>query len=399
MQTIDKTVLQQFVFFREQLTEFTMKTLFFWGLSVLFVSLSGASAKKVLSLSNLWIKARRLANLSHTFGSQQSTAKTPYERIASHPVFQVTTSWGAPYMNFEKVERSDDDAKMGSAQETRPVTLFYMDPEDALQMHEEMKQMDHMSKSDIRITTTTLAKAIRQAANFGNGLPTGSPIDPLTGNMKSASDGGSLRYKIVPSKRQLYYAARCKGRERVGLFGSSPSEDASQALEGNAALNAANVARRVNKGTTKSASQKQAAHMEGYTGIPVFMAPEMRRSHSIHQQLISRDKEIPFFFSYEDLIAAWGTMRHKSRGAIPAVPSEVEVYNLMDVLTSMDREESRKYKKLSFKDPIKLVMNSLKASRKSELDCITFIPPSNCIEYKERASREGNGKARLRPMR
>jgi Tic22-like family len=356
------------------------------------------NAKKSLSLSNLWIQARRVANLSHTFGSQQVTAKTPYERIASHPVFQVTTSWGAPYMNFEKIERSDDDAtadKMG--QETRPITLFYMDPEDAVQMHEEMKHMDNMKNSDIRITTTTLAKAIRQAANFGNGLPTGAPVDPMTGNLKSAGEGGSLRYKIVPSKRQLFYAARCKGRERVGLMGTTPMEDAAQVLEGNAAINAANLARRVSK--TKTATDKKVAHMEGYTGIPVFCAPEMRRSHPLHKRLVSREQEIPFFFSYEDLMEAWSTMHQRSRGAAPAVPSEVEVFNLMDLLTSMDREESKKHRRFSFfKDPVNSLKNSLR-TEKTGLEGITFIPPSNCIEYKERASREGNGKARLRPMR
>lgn len=191
-------------------------------LSLLLLSLSATRAKKFLSLSNLWIQARRVANLSHTFGSPHVTAQTPYERIASHPVFQVTTSWGAPYMNFEKVDRANDDAKVGAGQETRPVTLFYMDPEDAVQMHEEMKQMDHMSKSDIRITATTLAKAIRQAANFGDGLPTGSPIDPLTGKLKSASEGGSLRYKIVPSKRPIL-CSKVQGKRAGGVVWSFPN--------------------------------------------------------------------------------------------------------------------------------------------------------------------------------
>jgi len=367
-------------------------------LSLLLLSLSATRAKKFLSLSNLWIQARRVANLSHTFGSPHVTAQTPYERIASHPVFQVTTSWGAPYMNFEKVDRANDDAKVGAGQETRPVTLFYMDPEDAVQMHEEMKQMDHMSKSDIRITATTLAKAIRQAANFGDGLPTGSPIDPLTGKLKSASEGGSLRYKIVPSKRQLYYAARCKGRERVGLFGASPTEDALQVLEGSAAINAANLARRISKSSQKTPSQQKVAHMEGYTGIPVFFAPEMRRKYPIHKRLVSREQEIPLFFSYEDLMQAWGTMRRKSNGVAPAEPSEVEVYNLMDVLTSMDRQQSMKQRPFSAKNLFRSVKNAVMSS-KTGLECITFVPPSNCVEYKERASREGNGKARLRPMR
>jgi hypothetical protein len=103
---------------------------------------------------------------------------------------------------------------MGPESESRPVTLFYVDPDDAIQMHEEMKQMTNMGNADIRITVTTLAKAIRQSSNLG-GLVTGSPIEPEHGQLKSTSEGGSLRYKIVPPKRQLFYAARCRGKEEM----------------------------------------------------------------------------------------------------------------------------------------------------------------------------------------
>ena len=270
-----------------------------------------------------------IPNLSNLFGSARSTSKTPYERVANHPVFQVTTSWGAPYMSFEKVDDDDmtasaksggkgDQNILGYGGDMRSVTLFYMDPQDALAMHQEMKQMQNMAKSDIRITATTLAKAIRQSSNFGDGLPTGTPVDATTGDLPTIQDGGSLRYKIVPSRRQLFYAAtKCPTtRERVGLFGESGAEDAAIVLD--AALDASNQQRRRNVRNGKSraitASQRQYRHMEGYIGIPVFYCPSMRKSWGPLKGLLGgSNQENPLFFSYEDLQEAYTKMRKSGR--------------------------------------------------------------------------------------
>jgi hypothetical protein len=101
--------------------------------------LTTASSKKVQAhhhtsiASQLWTQTRCFANLGSLFGSSRVTAQTPYERVGNHPVFQVTTSWGAPYMSFEKAEgaeSSDGGNLLGFGGDMRPVTLFYMDPED-----------------------------------------------------------------------------------------------------------------------------------------------------------------------------------------------------------------------------------------------------------------------------
>jgi hypothetical protein len=139
--------------------------------------------------------------------------------------------------------------------------------------------------------------------------------------------------------------------------------------------------------------------MEGYTGIPVFYAPQLKR---VHPLLKMRREEMPFFFSYEDLQEAWKTMRRRNKKQrIPVEPTIVEVYNLMDVLTSMEREEWKKKRKgFQWKDPVgSLNMSRDKNDNVSGLESITFVPPSYCVSYKEKISAQGNGKARLRPMR
>jgi hypothetical protein len=371
-------------------------------------------ASNVHASSSLFHEARRFLNLGSTFGSPTSCSKeTPYDRVMGHPVFQVTTPWGAPYMNFEKVDAVERQSLqlsqggdiMGPESESRPVTLFYMDPDDAIQMHEEMKQMSNMGNADIRITVTTLAKAIRQSSNLGGGLVTGSPIEALDGKLKSTNEGGSLRYKIVPPKRQLFYAASCQGKERVGLFGNA-QEEANTFVESSQFVHNVNLERRREKKERRSntsglsRAQLESAHMEGYSGIPVFYAPQLKRVHPLWK--MSRE-EMPFFFSYEDLQEAWKTMRrrHKKQRNIPAQPSVVEVFNLMDVLTSMEREQWKKKRKgFHWKD---FSVGSLKMNRDKNdglgLESITFVPPSYCVSYKEKISAQGNGKARLRPMR
>jgi len=112
-------------------------------------------------------------------------------------------------------------------------------------------------------------------------------------------------------------------------------------------------------------------------------------------------EEKPFFFSYEDLQEAWTTMRNRSnkKRTIPPQPTNVEVFNLMDVLTSMERQEWKQQHPF-WQKPMESIKSALQIRhKKPELDDITFVPPSNCVRYKEKISAQGNGKARLRPMR
>lgn len=369
----------------------------------------------------LWTTTRRFLNFGSTFGSA-TYSPTPYDRIMGQPVFSVTTPWGSPYMNIEKlsdleeVVQEPENAQASSGRsspqsiseeqnEARTVVLYFLDPEDAVAVHGEMKQMEQMEQSDIRLTSLSLARALRQASNFGHGLPTGAPPDTLTGKF-AVSEGAALRYKLVPPKRQLYYAARCKGRERVGLQSDNPAEDAQTVVLGNSAIEGINLMRRRDKRERKAPSKAKTAeqlangHMEGYTGIPVFYCPHMHKQRPFVKQLITGQKqEIPLFFNYEDLEYAWYELRERSpKQAIPTGPEDVEVFNLWDILTSMDKDAAQQA--TSWKDNlIKPFRRRFGKSNPVDIHDITFIPNSRSVQYKERISACGNGKARLRPMR
>jgi peptidoglycan hydrolase-like protein with peptidoglycan-binding domain len=368
--------------------------------------------------SKAWRQSRKVLNLSSTFGS--ATKASPYDRIAGHPVFSVTTAWGSPYMSMEKLSdlnevvqentgagRTKPQSISEEQSEYRTVALYFLDPDDALAVHGEMKQMEQMQNVDIRVTSFSLAKALRQASNLGSGLVTGAPPDPLDGTIK-ASEGGALRYKLVPPKRQLYYAARCIGKERVGLFGDTATQDAMTAVMGNSAIEGTNLGRRRDKRErktpqSKTAMQQQNAHMEGYVGIPVFYAPTLRKSLPLVKQVLSGSRhETPLFFNYEDLEATWRQLRERNP-RLPEQPEQVEVFNLWDVLTSMDKEAATnkrkaREEKFSLTSTLKASLRRLAADMPG-LQHITFIPSSRSVQYKESISARGNSKARLRPMR
>jgi hypothetical protein len=371
----------------------------------------------------LWRQGRRWLNFSSLIGSP--TAVSPYERITGHPVFAVTTPWGSPYMNMERLSdlnevvqtptggaagnRASPQSISEEQNEYRTVCLYFMDPDDATAVHGEMKQMDQMKSADLRLTTFSLAKALRQAANLGNGLVTGQPPDATNGALR-VGEGAALRYKIVPPLRQLYYAARCHGKERVGLWGESPAVDAATALLGSGALEAENLVRRRQQRERKSGApsrtrmQQQNAHMEGYTGIPVFFHPALQRKPPLLKRLLSGNKgEIPLFFNYEDLQAAYATVRERQVGSSsavgpppPAAMEEVEVFNLWDVLTSMDRAWSQQSPWEGWKKRVGLGASS---SSGPGLTDVSFVPSSKSARYKESISARGNSKPRLRPMR
>jgi hypothetical protein len=398
--------------------------------------------------SQVVTQARRALNLAGLFGSATNPngKEGPYDRIMGHPVFQVTTSWGSAYMNMEKLtdlvdgnsndgivdDLDEQDLMSGKtilgsdSNQYRTISLYYMDPDDAVAAHAEFKQMEQMDKADLRITAVSLSKALKSASNLGNGLLTGQPIDPLTGRVPSTRDGGSLRHKIMPPKKQLYYAARCHGKERVGFFGTGGDEQAAlrdlaqTAVLGNSALTYRNLQRRQAKrdrkvqSKPKSALEGQYAHMDGQLGIPVFYAQGMERRLPLWKGLISGGRrETPLFFNYEDLLAAWQKTRvgpSSTRGGTKYLPMEpsVEVFNLMDVLTSMERDQDRRRKQRAALPITQRVAEALAQplqrrlapmKEPAGLDSITFVPSSDAAAYKESITARGNGKARLRPMR
>jgi len=400
-------------------------------------------------------------NLSNVLGTIPSVPA--YERILAQPVFQVTTAWGSPYMLFEKYKdeekaieleggnggggggNEDDMSKFSRVQQkddmqdTRPISLYFMDEHDARALADEMKQMKHMKESDLRITCTSLGKAARQASNLGNGLPTGQPMDGSTGKILSMDDGGSLRHKIVPSKRELFYAARCAGRERIGCFGDSAREDADLLLQPQNVIEADKMglrrkasknavvrmkkARQLDKeGLVESDEDKmrrEYTHMEGQVGLPVFTAPGLVKKPPSIRRMIQGSKAwassslTPLYFSYEDLMNDWTEMRSKSanKSKIPENPPEVEVFNMMDVVTSIDKDQWKLQRrselvreKKGFLGKIPVVHNFIKgkisaSAANSGLEQVVFVPSSLGVQAKERISANGNRKARLRPMR
>lgn len=334
---------------------------------------------------------------------------------------------------FSRVQQKDD------MQDTRPISLYFVDEHDARALADEMKQMKHMKDSDLRITCASLGKAVRQASNLGNGLPTGQPVVETTGKMLSMDDGGSLRHKIVPSKRELFYAARCAGRERVGCFGDTAREDADlllqpqDVIEANkmgarrkAAKNAAvrtKKARQLEKeGLVESEGdrmRREYAHMEGQVGLPVFYSEGLTKRPPAIRRMIqgsgawASSSLTPLYFSYEDLMKDWSEMRAKSanKSKIPEKPPQVEVFNMMDVVTSIDKDQWKSERrselireKKGILGKIPVVHNFIKgkisaSATKSGLEKVVFVPSSLGVQAKERISANGSRKSRLRPMR
>jgi len=391
--------------------------------------------------------SRRNLNLSNLFGSP--TKAEACEQIFSQPVFSVTTPWGSPYLLFDKStsdtesltfddvglnDNGESDVKAEESLESnQQVGLYFLDQEDALRFRDEMLQMEQMAGLDMRITVTSLGKAMSQAVNLNGGLPTGQPVEPLTGKLKSPSEGGSLRYKIVPPKRELFYAARCEGKERVGCFGMNAIEDAEMMATPMSSIGAQLLnmkktkKRRLSEEEAENPIRKEYKHMEGSVGIPVFHCEELRRYSNFKQGVLKQNKtpEIPLFFSYDDLLESWEAVRdrleHKAAKSkendktivMPEKPN-VEVYNLIDVVTSIDRDQWQvnrssvvRRNQLLGKIPIMSKYFGRGGSSSEQIDKlssgleqIVFIPSKRSARFKERVSKVGNGKPRgLRPMR
>lgn len=426
-------------------------------LSLLRLAESASPIHSLVDIGNSLINVtRRKVNLSNLFGSP--TTAEPYDQISSQPVFSVTTPWGSPYLLYERIDSSDDKSPLefdevmvnGNEKDNykserqlddgiRQVGLFFLDQEDALSLRDEMLQMEQMKGADMRITVTSLGKAMSQAVNLNNGLPTGQAIDTMTGELKAPSDGGSLRYKIVPPKRELYYAARCKGKERVGFFSEDPSDDAGLMIGSLPQIGAAlggkresvmERRRRINQqndGETEDPLHREYAHMEGYVGIPIFHCEELKKYSKVKQGILKNNKilQTPLFFSYDDLMDSWTALRDrhnekvkksKKKDGIVMMPEKpnVEVFNFVDVVTSMDRDrwnvrraaEVRRNKLLGKIPLVGKVLGSddigaIEVSKvPSGLEQIVFVPSSRASTYKEMVSKIGNGQAQgLRPMK
>lgn len=434
---------------------------------IALVSSSVPVASSSSVLETVTTKAKSILNLSGKI--VKHTTLPVYERVNGLPAFAVTTPWGSPYMIFDQLTPAEvartkannklfsGSGKKGSSEEeeleekkakfrdrvrehnamseeevareaemefemedqsmrTRTTALYFQDPEDAMQLVDEMKQMGGgMDKADIRVMATTMGRAVRHASNLGGGLPTGQPVDEMTGRL----DNSFIRYKIVPSRRELFYAAtRCMGKERVGLFGDTREEDAKNVLASTREKQeGVGMPKKSNKNVKESPVRQQWKHMRGKNGVPVFYADGMKRKTG------RKDYEIPLYMSYEDLVKEWNTLKQNPSNAleVPDQPPMVEVFNFVDIMGAM--ENNRWKKNSAFENAVeasilgqkcpkwvsKMVPDSVKRSvfvsknipqiGDDDIDKLVLIPSSRAIQFKESITNKGNGKARLPRMR
>lgn len=221
--------------------------------------------------------------------------------------------------------------------------------------------------------------------------------------------GTSLRYKLVPSRRELFYAARCYGKERVGLFADRAADDAKFVLTGRKPMLRDRIPSKKSKQdddpTRTKSIRRTYAHMNGKTGIPLFYihglqqkVPTLNSKFLFNPQ--KKRTQIPLFFSYEDCIAAYRKTLNKPT---PAPPPQVEVFNFVDVIVAIDKEQTKSAPSpFSFTSIFHKRTHSVhKPDNPNAIHLmnVVFIPSSRALKFKDNSSSKGNGKARLRPMR
>uniref|UniRef100_A0A7S2K0X3 Uncharacterized protein n=1 Tax=Leptocylindrus danicus TaxID=163516 RepID=A0A7S2K0X3_9STRA len=302
----------------------------------------------------------------------KSTHKqTAEERIAQIPVFCVCTPWGSPYMVY-------DDAGQANA-------LYFLDHEDAKCLLDEFLNMEGKDR-DARIMTTTLARAMVQAANV-DGVATG----------QITMDGviQAMYYKIVPSTKELFYASKLPGKEAIGMSGMESEFTVQERIYGSIGDGDDTSGKSAAKGRAKFYRQKHKSIVADKkltdAGIPVFSIEGMQFKTKGSSFIPSRKGVVdtPLFLSYNDCIRTYKEMRSnlstEDKASIPANP-EVEVFNMIDVVTSIDRDITRRDWSKEEKDI------------KTGLESIVFVPNSKSVDFVDSTSKHGNGKARLPDM-
>merc|ERR1712194_21203 len=155
-------------------------------------------------------------------------------------------------------------------------------------------------------------------------------------------------------------------------------------------------------------------------GLPVFHSEGLVKKPPAVRSMLQGAKKAwaastltPLYFSYEDLMEDWSAMRSKSanKSKIPETPPNVEVYNLMDVVTSIDKDQWKLQRRAELMRENKGVMGKLPlvhnfikgkmsaSATKSGLEKIVFVPSKLGVQAKERISNTGSRKSRLKPMR
>jgi len=314
-------------------------------------------------------------------------------KVGSVPVFCVCTSWGSPYMVYDE---------NGAAN-----ALYFMDEQDAKSLLDEFLNME--KDRDARIMATTLAKAMKQAANI-NGVPTGQLT--VDGTIQL------MYYKIVPSTKELFFANKLPGRENLALTGvedeftlqervvgsindSTDNDNDDDMLMPGREMEMGNSGAQTSRQKAKKRAspyrKKKAELLEennwtGREGIPAFFVEGMQ-FQSKASFLPGRSKsDTPLFLSYNDCMDAWKEMRDRlepnDKSKVPVAP-KVEVFNLIDVVASIEQDIVRRESAVT-KD---------EKNVKTGLETIVFIPSSKSVDFVEGITSKGNGQARLKEMR
>mmetsp|Transcript_54494 Transcript_54494/g.65597 ORF Transcript_54494/g.65597 Transcript_54494/m.65597 type:complete len:327 (+) Transcript_54494:186-1166(+) len=255
-------------------------------------------------------------DLRNLFSTRQLLPAT--DRFANVPAYVVGTSWGSPYLLFDKdvqvyspdelkiaLRLSRDNVDEEYVLEKRQVrkkmvrktqALYFLNYEDAMAHMCEMKQMGpSMSRADIRITTVSLTKALRQALFLGDGMPNAQPI-----NNKGEFTKAWQKYRLVPSARELHFAKQCcpRTRDRVGFFEEHHKDQ--NMLRWTIRKKGFVIPKNMEKPRmVELDGDTPYEHLRDKKGIPVFYAEGLTKQRGWHTK-----SEIPMLMSYEDCVHA-----------------------------------------------------------------------------------------------
>lgn len=137
--------------------------------------------------------------------------QSTYQRVASTPVFAVTSPGGQPYLHTDPYRPGislPEEANGGTTE-----ALYFMDIDDA---HQHMTELQQQKEGiDVRVTASSMEHVLKKAS-VREGLPSGQMMGDLM---------QTVHYRIVPSRRMAYEAGRIdpsfQGGARVPVFAAA----------------------------------------------------------------------------------------------------------------------------------------------------------------------------------
>jgi hypothetical protein len=136
------------------------------------------------------------------FPKEASSALSPFAasaalpHLSSLPCFSVTTKYGSPFMV--------------SAGSPRPTALYFLDPEDAESLQQEMLQAPNLPPTQsVHVMATNMERALRHAS---------APAQPAGGGVGEGGKIDTLDYRIVASSKAREYARSLGSEAEVPVF-------------------------------------------------------------------------------------------------------------------------------------------------------------------------------------